>query len=57
MNKSEYNANYWKENKLTITRRRLEKKEEIKAYNAKYYKANKEKRAKEYQEKKNKLIS
>ena len=52
MNKSEYNTNYWKENKLTITKRRLERKAEIKAYNAKYYKANKEKRAEEYQENK-----
>jgi len=52
MNRSEYNKNYWIENKSSIQERRLKRREEIKIYNAQYYKANKEKRAKEYQEKK-----
>ena len=52
MNRSEYNKNYWIENKSSIKERRLKRREETKIYNAKYYKANKKKEPKNIKKKK-----
>tara|TARA_R110000851_G_scaffold5005_1_gene20940 strand:+ start:638 stop:802 length:165 start_codon:yes stop_codon:yes gene_type:complete len=52
MNRSEYNKNYWIENKSSIQERRLKRREANKIYQARYYQRTKLKRAKEYQEKK-----